>query len=282
MAIKLGILYERIRKDEKLLIEKANGSGLDVIPINDRELIFALEKKRYDMDIILERCINHSRAMYSLQIFNAKGIRTINSAEAAEISGSKFLVTSELIKNNVPTPQASIAFSKESALAAVEKMGYPCVFKPAIGTWGVLLAKVNDREAAEAVVDHKQILGSYHHSVYYIQKYVPKPNRDIKVFVIGDRAFGAVYREGTHWITHPNKGATIKPCPISEELEKISLAATEAVGGEIVAVDVVESDEGLQVLEVDYTVEFSQFFPHLSEKIVDEIIDYTVEKVRKA
>ena len=61
-----------------------------------------------------------------------------------------------LKENNVPTPKTIIAFSEESALNAIEEIGYPCVMKPVIGSWARLLAKVNDRNAAEALIEHKK------------------------------------------------------------------------------------------------------------------------------
>ena len=272
--MKLGILYDRIRKDEKLIIEKAKQNNIDVELINANDLIFALEKNGFKYDLVLERCINHARALYSLKILNEHGVKTLSSFKTAETCGSKFLVTEALLKNNVPTPRVMIAFTPETALKAVEKIGYPCVLKPAVGSWGALLSKINDREAAEALIAHKEILGSYHHSVYYIQEYVRKPGRDIRVFVVGDKVIDAIYRTSSHWITHIDKGAILSKCPLSKELKEIALNAAKAVNGEFVAVDIIESDTGLQVLEVEYTVEFSKFFPVLDEKIVDELIEF--------
>ena len=281
MVLKLGILYERLRKDEILLIEEAKKRGIEIVLINDKEVVFELEQHKKTADIILERCINHSRAMYSLQIFNANGIPTINSATCAELCGSKFLVTSALIEHGIPTPQVAIAFTEKAALSAIENIGYPAVLKPAIGTWGTLLAKVNDREAAEAVVSHKKNLGSYHHSVYYIQEYIKKPGRDIKVFVVENKVVGAVYRECNHWMTHFDKGAVLKTCKITPGIEKLALAAAKAVQGDIVAIDILEDGKKLQVLEVDYTVEFSKYFPHISTCIVQEIISFVIKKAKE-
>ena len=276
--MKLGILYDRIRRDEKLIIDAAEKQGAEVVLFDANTLVLPLEKNILDCDVLLERCINHARAMYTLQIAEAFGIPCINSARTAEICGSKFLVTEALLAHKVPTPQTAIAFTREKALEGVERMGYPVVLKPAVGSWGTLLAKVNDREAAEAVIDHKSILGSYHHSVFYLQKYIQKPNRDIRAFVIGNKVVGAVYRLCNHWITHLEKGATLKPCPLTPELEKIACAAARAVEGDIVAVDIVEHRDGFLVIEVEYTVEFSQFFPILTPEFPEKIIKYIMEK----
>jgi [lysine-biosynthesis-protein LysW]--L-2-aminoadipate ligase len=233
-----------------------------------------LEKNNFDYDLVLERCINHARALYSLKILNEHKIRTISSYKTADICGSKFMTTEALLKNNIATPKVLIAFTPEKALKAIEIIGYPCVLKPAVGSWGSLLAKINDMESAEAVIAHKEILGSYHHSVYYIQEYIRKPGRDIRVFIIGNKVVDAVYRTSRHWITHKDKGAILSKCKLTKELKQISLKAAKAVHGEFVAVDIVESDQGLQVLEVEYTVEFSKFYPVLDGKIVDELIKY--------
>jgi len=279
--MRLGILHERIRKDEKLLIESAKKHKLDVSLLNDKEIVFKLEEKEFDFDIILERCINHLKAMYSMFILDRFGIPTVNSSQTAEICGSKFLVTQALVKNKVPTPKVVIAFTKEKALEAIEDMGFPVVLKPAIGSWGKLLAKVNDLEAAEALLDHKTKLGSYHHSVFYIQEYIEKPGRDIRAFVVGGRVAGAVYRNSKHWITHLDKGAVISKCPVSKEIKELALKASNAVKGDIVAVDILETGQGMMVLEVDYTPEFSDYFPELDKKIIDDVITCLVGKVKK-
>ena len=146
-------------------------------------------------DVILERCINHSRAVSALRILNDWGIPTVNTYEVAEICGNKLLTTSALIRTGVPSPRTVVAFTAESALQAIEEMGYPVVLKPAVGSWGRLLCKINDREAAETVLEHKQVLGSYHHSIFYIQEYIHKPMRDIRAFVVGDETICAIYRD---------------------------------------------------------------------------------------
>ncbi|MBS1266779.1 MAG: Glutamate--LysW ligase ArgX [Candidatus Woesearchaeota archaeon] len=271
--MKIGLLHHRIRKDEKHLIKAAKSRGWEFDLIKDSKVLFDIKKNGFDYDLVLERSISHITAMYALKILNNFGVRTINSGETAQICGSKLLVSEALITNNIPTPKVRIAFTEQKALQAIEKMGYPAVLKPAIGSWGKLLAKVNDRQAAEAVLNHKKNLGTYHHSVFYIQEYIEKPGRDIRAFVIGDKVY-AVYRKSDHWITHINKGAKIQKCPVTDKIRKLALSAKKAVRGDFVCVDILESKSGLKVLEVDYTPEFSQYFPHLDEKIIDDVINY--------
>ena len=150
-----------------------------------------------------------------------------------------------------------VAFTPESALQAIESLGYPVVLKPAVGSWGRLLSKINDREAAEAILEHKETLGTYHHSIFYIQEYVRKPGRDIRAFVVGNETICAIYRHSPHWITNTARGGQASVCPVTPELNDLCVRAATAVGGGVVAIDVFEDpDRGLLINEVNYTMEF--------------------------
>ncbi len=172
--MRVGFLHSLIRKDEKLLLDEfRRRDGVELVMLDDRKLIFDLQS-RPEVDIVLERCINHSRAMHGLRLLESVGIHCINTSEVARICGDKILSSLALKEAGVQQPELRIAFTEHSALVAIEEIGYPVVLKPAVGSWGRLLSKVNDREAAESILEHKSILGSYHHSIFYIQKYVEK------------------------------------------------------------------------------------------------------------
>jgi [lysine-biosynthesis-protein LysW]--L-2-aminoadipate ligase len=280
LTMKIAVLLNRVRVEEKLLlkeIEKRSNLEFDVIDI--RDITFDLHQngwRRYN--VVLERCINHSRALYSLRILNDWGIRTVNTYEVALVCGNKLETTSALIRDNVPTPQCKIAFTQESALAAIEELGYPVVLKPAIGSWGRLLTKVNDREAAEAILEHKEVLGSYHHSIFYIQEYIDKPARDIRSFVIGDETVAAIYRYNDHWITNTARGGRAENCPVTPEINALSLASAKAVGGGVVAVDLLETKAGqLLVNEVNYTMEFRNSIDTTGVNIPGVVVDYVLK-----
>ncbi len=279
--MRVGVLCSRVRVEEKLLFEAMRQKGIEYEKIDDREVIFQLNDKgiaAFDYDVILERSVNHSRALYALQIFNDWGIKTVNRAEVARVCGDKFITSQALIKHGVPTPRTALAFTPESALEAIERMGYPVVLKPCIGSWGRLISKINDRQAAEAILEHKQILGSYHHSIYYIQEYVNKPGRDIRSFVVGDETIAAIYRTADHWITNTATGGKASNCPVTPEVDQLSRAAAQAVGSGLVAVDLMESEHGMQVIEVNYTMEFRNSIHTTGVDIPSKMIDYVVQE----
>lgn len=278
--MRVGVLCSRIRVEEKLLFEKLSERGIAYEKLDDRELVFNLhDPSRYQQyDVILERSINHSRALYALQMFNDWGVKTINTAAVARVCGDKFLTTQALIQHKVPVPRNMMAFTPEAALEAIEQLGYPVVLKPCVGSWGRLVAKINDREAAEAIMEHKQILGSYHHSIYYIQEYIKKPGRDIRSFVVGDETIAAIYRTSEHWITNTAQGGKASNCPVTPDIDALSLSAAKAVGGGIVAIDLLEAPDGLLVNEVNYTMEFRNSIDTTGVDIPSKVIDYLLRE----
>ena len=273
--MKVGLLHSLIRKEEKLLIEEFQARGADLVMIDDRKLISNLHSAP-DVDVVLERSINHSRSMYGLRLLEATGVHCINTAEVAKICGDKILTSVALKEAGVNQPPVRVAFTEESALDAIEELGYPVVLKPAVGSWGRLLSKVNDRESAEAILEHKALLGSYHHSIFYIQKFVEKKGRDIRSFVVGDKCIAAIYRSSDHWITNTARGASATGCEVSTQIADISLAAADAVGGGILAVDLFETDGDLSVNEVNYTMEFRNSIETTGVNIPARIVDFTL------
>lgn len=267
----------RVRVEEKLLMEELESRGVDLVRLDDRELVIDIGRPSLDVDVVLERSINHLRALYALRIFNDWGVPTVNMWEVANTCGDKLLTTTALIRHGVASPRTLMAFTPESALAACEELGYPVVMKPAIGSWGRLLARINDRDAAEAILEHKVTLGSFHHGAFYIQEFVNKPGRDIRTFVVGGETICGIYRDSAHWITNTARGGKASNCPITPEIDALSRAAAEAVGGGVVAIDLLESERGLLVNEVNYTMEFRNSIDTTGVNIPARIVDYVIQ-----
>lgn len=276
--MEIGFLHSLIRKDEKLLIEEfGKRKNVELVMIDDRKLKFDLKQKQFSYDAIIERSINHSRALHALRLFESNGIPCVNSFHVASVCGDKLLTSSSLQDAGVPQPDVKVAFTEESALEAIEEMGYPVVLKPAVGSWGRLLSKINDRDAAESILEHKTVLGTYHHSIFYIQKYVEKKGRDIRSFVVGDECIAAIYRTSPHWITNTAKGGVATKCEVTPEIAELSLKAAKAVGGGVVAIDIFESEEGLQINEVNYTMEFKNSIATTGVNIPQKVVDYVIK-----
>ena len=280
--MRVGFLHSIIRKEEKHLLEEfRKRKGVELIKLDDRHQLFDLHTNSFDFDVIVERCVNHSRAIHALKIFNDHGIATVNTAQVAEVCGSKFLTTQALIKAGIPTPKCYLAFTPDSALKAMDRIGYPCVIKPTTGSWGRLISKVNDRDAAEGILEHKQILGSYHHSIFYIQEFIEKKGKDIRSFVVGNECIAAIYRHSDHWITNTARGGTTSNCPVTKELHDISVQAAKACGGGVLALDLFEIEKEYSVNEVNYTMEFRNSIDVTGVNIPAKVVDYVLKVGQK-
>ncbi len=277
--MRVGVLYSRVRVEEKLLIQEMQARGLAHELIDVREVRFDLHGRDAfaQYDVILERCVSHSQALAALEILGMWGIPCVNTAAVARICGDKLSTSLALIANGVPTPRVEVAFTPESALEAIEAIGYPAVLKPAVGSWGRLLAKVNDRESAEAILEHKATLGTYQHSIFYVQEYVHKPDRDIRSFVVNGETICAITRSSAHWITNTARGGQSANCPVTADIDQLSIAAAAAVGGGVVAIDLLETAGGeLLVNEVNYTMEFRNSISPTGVDIPARIVDYVI------
>jgi [lysine-biosynthesis-protein LysW]--L-2-aminoadipate ligase len=278
-SLRVGIIASRIRVEEKLLLAAFEARGITPTLINDDELILSIRADSAPLpyDVILERSVSTSRGLYALRLLEMLGNAVINRWQVANTCADKLLTSAALREADVPQPEIAVAFTAEAALQAIERMGYPVVLKPVIGSWGRLLARVNDRAAAEAILEHKEVLGGYQHSIFYIQRLVNKPNRDIRAFVVGARCICAIYRNSEHWITNTARGGRAENCPVTPELEALAVRAAQAVGGGVLAVDVLEDPErGLLVNEINHTMEFRNSIAPTGVDIAAHIVDYAL------
>lgn len=254
--INVGFLHSRIRVEEKLLLaELASHLDVNVVRINDGKQYFDISALPTRVDVLFERSISHSRGLYISRIFEAHGIPVVNPSLVAERCGDKYVTSQLLVRENIPTPRVLMAFDKDAALAATNELGYPCVLKPVVGSWGRLLARIDSPEMAEAVIEHKASLG-VNHQIFYAQEYINKPGRDIRAFVIGGEPVAAIYRTSESWITNTARGGSASNCPITPEIDDICRRTAQAIGGDLLAIDLFETDAGYTVNEVNHTMEF--------------------------
>ena len=259
----VGILYSRVRVEEKLLFEAFARRGVELDLLDDQHLVFDItdvESHPYkDFDVIVERCINHSRALYSLKILNDQGVRTVNTAEVADICGNKLLTTSALAAAGVPQPKVRVAYTPESALKAIERAGLPGGAEADGRVVGAAAGKVNDRDAAEAILEHKETLGSYHHS-HLLHPGVRRRSRGATSArsSVGDETICAIYRTSAHWITNTARGGSVeqlsdhagdRPSCAAGGARRAAAASSRSTCFE-------DPDRGLLVNEVNYTMEF--------------------------
>ncbi|WP_247010427.1 lysine biosynthesis protein LysX [Halorientalis litorea] len=292
----IGILYSRIRKDEKLLLSELRDRGHEVTKIDVRRQQFGLTDPPAafaDVDLVVDRCLATSRSIYATQFVEAYGIPVVNSPETAQVCADKAKNSLALAGAGVPTPETTVAFTKDAALEAIEAFGYPCVLKPVVGSWGRLMAKIDNRNAAEAILEHKETLGHYEHKVFYVQEYVEKGGEDIRVLATDGTPVAAMVRSSDHWITNAAKGAETDEFGLDEEARELVERASTAVGGGLLGVDLMETEDvpdgesgssqtesgpRYTVHEVNHTVEFKALNDASDVDVPARVVDWLEDK----
>ncbi|HME51207.1 MAG TPA: lysine biosynthesis protein LysX [Candidatus Lokiarchaeia archaeon] len=249
-----------------------------------------------DVDVFLQRSISMTRAIYTSFILENYGYRVISSHDTLALTEDKLITTSILHKNGIPTPKTMITFTKEAALEAIQELGYPAIIKPVMGSWGRLVALLDNKRTATAIIEDREELGTVFHKVYYLQEYVHKPGRsldqyidgdevarDIRAFVIGDEVASAMYRYEVQddWRSNVTLGGKAEAYRITSELEEIALKAAKAVNGEIVGVDLMETSKGLVVVEVNGTPQFQGIMKSTGINIPKRILEYVIKSTKQ-
>jgi [lysine-biosynthesis-protein LysW]--L-2-aminoadipate ligase len=280
-GLRIALLHGVVRKEEKLLLEAFRRfPDVELVAVDDGELTFS-PQAGFDFDAVLCRSVSLSRGLYARRLFEARGLRCFNPARVGEVCGDKLLTSIALERSSVPQPEFRAAFDEAAALRTMEEMGFPVVMKPVVGSWGRLVARADDRDSAESLLEHRAALPNYMHHVYYLQRYVDKGGFDVRAFVVGDRVVAAIRRWSESWRTNTHRGGRAEALPVSSELETICLEAARAVGGGMLAIDLFETDEGYLVNEVNDTMEFRNSIAPTGVDIPLEVAGYVVSEMRR-
>jgi len=277
------LLYDQIRWEEKAILNTAKSRGVTVKLINSKEEFFDLTSEKHQGlgDVILQRCVSYFRSLHLTATLEGKGYTIINPYKVSHTCGNKLLTTIALSKAKVPTPKTYVAFTKEGAFTALEKLGYPAILKPVVGSWGRFIIPLKDPETAKAVFEEREYMFPLY-LVYYIQEHVKRPPRDIRVFTVGEEAVAGIYRYSFGDIkTNIASGGKAEYCKITDEIREISLEAADAVGGGILGIDMMETENGIIVHEINHTVEFQATASVTKKALPKHIVGYLIRKAKR-
>jgi len=283
---KICIVFDRLRTEEKMLEKEASDLGHDAVMLDAKTTQINTDSKRKDFDfgdVVLERCVSYFRGLHFTASLEFMDVPVLNKFQVANQCGNKMFMTLLLKKYNVPTPKTYFSFSSESASENIEKVGYPLVIKPVIGSWGRGVMQLKDKDTADALFEIRDITDSPHDRIFYLQELIKRPPRDIRVITVGDEPIAAMYRKSSGGFkTNIALGADPELCEITKEIEEISTKASKAMGGGILGIDIMEDEKrGLVVHEVNNTVEFKGLARVSRRNIPKEMVEFALNYVRK-
>ena len=289
--VKLDILFDKLRFEEKALYNTAIKKGIDVRLVDSRNIIIDtddLDSNEFEFgDVLLQRSISHFRGQFLTYCLELCGYNVINSSRIGEICGNKLLTSMILKKNNIPTPKSYFSFNSDSAFNFINTIDLeqnPLVFKPVIGSWGRGVFPVRNKEIGKIIVEMRQESTSPFSSIFYFQELIHRPPRDIRCIVVGEKLIAAVYRYSSddEWRTNVARGGKAELIEVTSELEELALKAARAVGTGVLGIDMMEDQKrGLVVHEINNTVEFRGASLATGIDIADMIIEYVKDCNKK-
>ncbi len=282
-VLRIGVIYDHPRWEEKHIIKKVKELGHNPIEVPLRSVTLDYAISDADFDIGIQRAVSSARAITSTAYFESKGLKIINSSKTQIICDNKVLTDAELMKAGLPIPRTVLSYDMETAIEAAKRLGYPVVVKPVQGSWGRLQALANDETCMRSILEYRESMPSPQFRVHYIQEYIRKPNRDMRIFVIGDDVPVGIYRiSEKDWRTNTALGGRAEPVKITEEIRDLALKAAEAVGGGVLGVDVAEDPErGYVVIEVNSNVDFKNTIRVTGFDVGQAIVEYVIREAKR-
>lgn len=212
----------------------------------------------------------------TLQALDGLGMPIVNPPEAIARAANKFATSLALRRAGVPTPRTTITTSPEEAIAALREYGI-AVSKPLFGYKGRDIIRLeygnsSDEDRLKSIIDKQGLV--------YLQEFIfLEEPRDIRAFVVDGRVLGAIYRRAPkgQWISNLARGGRGEPCALTEELKDKAVRASRAVGTVYAGVDLLETPEGMKVIEVNGTPSGKGIFEALGIDVAEAIADYVLQ-----
>ena len=211
-----------------------------------------------------------------LHALNEHGVPIVNNPDTIEAAADKYRILSLLRSKGLPTPESIITENVMEASRSFMRLGGDVLIKPVFGSRGIGISRIKDRDVANRIF---RTLRFYRH-VLLLQRFIPHGTTDVRVFIVGGRIIAAMRRKGSTWRTNISQGAKPEPLKISNEMEEMALKAAEALGCEIAGVDLLESAEGIKILEVNSQPGWRGLQSVSKVDIADEIAKYMIFKAK--
>lgn len=205
------------------------------------------------------------------------GMPIINPPSAIEKAVDKYYTLALLSEHGLPVPRTVVTENIREAMDAFRAFGGEAVIKPVFGSRGIGVARIRDEDIAERVMRTLR----FHRHVLYVQEFVGHGTRDIRTFIVGGRVVAGMFRVSNSWKTNVSKGAIPKYFRVDPEVEALAVRSADVLGCKIAGVDIMESERGLLVHEVNSQPGWRGLQTTTNIRIADEIAAFVIEQVRK-
>lgn len=238
--------------------------------------LYFRQKRLSTYDAVLPR-IGASISYFGTAVvrqFEQMDVFCANTSAGISNSRDKLRSLQILSRHHIGIPKTTFVRDKKDVLPAIERVGgAPVIIKLIEGTQGIGVLLAESVTSAAAIVE---LLQSQKQSVL-IQKFVAESKgRDIRAFVVGDQVVGAMRRiaEGQEFRSNIHRGGHAEPVILDESYQKTAVRAAQIMGLRVAGVDLLESRQGPQIVEVNSSPGLEGIEGCTQLDIAGAIIDY--------
>lgn len=291
--MKIGLLVsEQGLYSHKRLTEAAEQRGHEIKIINLTECFVSLSSINPtisykgeiidDIDAVIPR-IEPSIMFFGtavLRQFELKNIYPLNNSLAVMRARDKLRSLQILAKHNIPMPTTGFAHSPNDTENIIETVGgAPLIVKLVEGTEGVGVVLADTKSAATSVVNaFKQLNANI-----LVQEFIKESSgRDLRCFVIGGKVVAAMERiaQPGEFRANYHLGAEVREVKISAEERSLAIKATKALGLDVAGVDILRSNHGPLILEINASPGLEGIEKSTKKDIAGLMIDHIVKHAK--
>src|SRR5919202_91251 len=252
--MRIALLAERLRVEERLLIDAFAGLGHEAVLLLPERVQIPLGEPDTGLpDLALDRGITTAERSILATLLAADRTVVVNRAATARLLSDRLALLRHLIVAEIPVPRTVASFGEEATFAAIEAIGYPVLLKSLTVDPAVPVAMVEDQDSAEAIVEHRTMLGG--ERAVLVQRFIAGAGRSVRLAIVGRQLAGIETRQHDGW--RPGSRAAYEPYPeANPALARLAEQVVARLGSGTYAIEVIEGPDGPVVVAVGNLVDF--------------------------
>lgn len=285
--MKFAIIYGEVSTTHQLIIERAEEIFDSVLaaPVDGLKMIHEQEGSKVlykgtdltNFDAAYVRT-NDQDALFSehlVEVLNKADVVTQSEDESFCYSNNKFYSMKILADNEVNVPNSFYTLSPETAVDAADELGYPIIMKTIQGAGGQGVMRAGSKTELKPVMDTMKSL----EQDICLQEYQEHGGTDTRIIVIADEVYA--YRrssEGDEWRSNLAAGGERKEAEINQDMKEAALRACKASGFDIAGVDLIQTQDGVYILELNSAFGLNE---KINDTIGEDVILRIVERMHE-
>jgi RimK family alpha-L-glutamate ligase len=281
--VTVGVLSLHTSKETKAILNAVDELGHEPVWLRQENTVVTIQDGEVALEPNVDVVANRLLLTNTEQPAEELGLAGIfaclrpmlNQPPATMTAIHKFSAATALAEAGLPVPDALLALSSSTFNEDRTSFGPEAVYKTAIGTHGGGTWKVSTADNMNPTIGNRRA---------FLQELIDTgdgPHRDLRVYVVGDRVVGAMHRyapEGD-WRTNVALGGAVEDATddISEEIRQLALDAADVIGLDYAGVDLVETTDGHDILEVNPTAGFKGLFEATGRSAAPQIAQLAIE-----